>query len=107
MDEYTLRKERLRKKKRRREQRIFIGCLVAVLLIAGLVMGWVILRHYRAQIIMGSERVQLVVPVTQNENEPREVTQMERPILDVQLLTVNEYSRPGIPLEQVSGIVVH
>ena len=107
MDEYTLRKERLRKKKRRREQRIFIGCLVAVLLIAGLVMGWVILRHYRAQIIMGSERVQLVVPVTQNENEPREVTQMERPILDVQLLTVNEYSRPGIPLEQVNGIVVH
>lgn len=29
------------------------------------------------------------------------------PPLDVQLLTVNEYSRPGIPLEKVKGIVVH
>ena len=29
------------------------------------------------------------------------------PPLDVQLLTVNEYSRPGIPLEKVKGIVIH
>lgn len=40
-------------------------------------------------------------------NQPREVTEMDRPPLDVQLLTVNEYSRPGIVLEQVNGIVVH
>lgn len=31
----------------------------------------------------------------------------EQPDLDVQLLTVNEYSRPGIALEKVNGIVVH
>lgn len=30
-----------------------------------------------------------------------------RPELDVALLTVNEYSRPAIPLEQVKGIVIH
>lgn len=30
-----------------------------------------------------------------------------RPELDVQLLTVNEYSRPGIALEQINGIVIH
>lgn len=29
------------------------------------------------------------------------------PPLDVQLLTVNDYSRPGIPIEQVNGIAVH
>lgn len=29
------------------------------------------------------------------------------PELDVQLLTQNEYSRPGIPLNQVNGIVIH
>lgn len=29
------------------------------------------------------------------------------PEMDTQLLTVNEYSRPGIPLEEVKGIVVH
>lgn len=54
---------------------------------------------------MGSERVQLAAPFL--EEQPREVTQMDRPPLDVQLLTVNEYSRPGIPLTQVNGIVVH
>ena len=30
-----------------------------------------------------------------------------RPDMDVQLLTVNDYSRPGIALEQVNAIVVH
>lgn len=30
-----------------------------------------------------------------------------RPELDVQLLTQNEYSRPGISLDQVNGIVIH
>ncbi|MCI5699411.1 MAG: N-acetylmuramoyl-L-alanine amidase [Lachnospiraceae bacterium] len=30
-----------------------------------------------------------------------------QPDLDVQLLTVNEFSRPGIPLDHVNGIVVH
>lgn len=29
------------------------------------------------------------------------------PDLDVELLDINEYSRPGIPLEQVNGIVIH
>ena len=29
------------------------------------------------------------------------------PQLDVELLDVNEYSRPGIPLEQINGIVIH
>lgn len=29
------------------------------------------------------------------------------PDIDVQLLTVNEYSRPGIALQQVKGIVIH
>ena len=54
---------------------------------------------------MSSERVQLAAPFT--TDQPREVTEMERPPLEVQLLTVNEYSRPGIPLEQVYGIVIH
>lgn len=31
----------------------------------------------------------------------------DRPKLDVQLLTYNEYSRPGDALEQVNGIVIH
>ena len=30
-----------------------------------------------------------------------------RPYIDVQLLTPNEYSRPGIPTEELKGIVIH
>ena len=33
--------------------------------------------------------------------------QVERPELDVQLLTVNEYSRPGTPADQIRSVVVH
>ena len=32
---------------------------------------------------------------------------VEQPELDVQLLTVNEYSRPGLALDEVNGIVIH
>lgn len=31
----------------------------------------------------------------------------DMPELDVQLLTVNEYSRPGIALDQIGGVVIH
>ena len=104
MDEYTLRQRRLRERKRR-ERRVIFGILAVILFLSCTVAGWLIVRHRRAQIIMGSERVQLDVPVL--EKQPREVTEMERPPLDVQLLTINDYSRPGIPLEQVNGIVIH
>ena len=79
--------------------------LLVILLVSCLFAGWLIRRHHRAQIIMGSERVQL--DRSPSAGQPREVTEMERPPLDVQLLTINEYSRPGIPLEQVNGIVIH
>lgn len=31
----------------------------------------------------------------------------EQPDLDVELLSINKYSRPGVALEQVNGIVIH
>lgn len=79
--------------------------LCVVILVSGMIAAWMIHRHRSAQIIMGSERVQLMAPIS--GDQPREVTEMERPPLDVQLLTVNEYSRPGIALERVNGIVIH
>lgn len=83
-----------------------VYCTLAVsLLFFSVFVGSLILRHHRARVIMGSEHVQLSAPV--RTDQPLEVTQMDRPPLNVQLLTVNEYSRPGIPLEQVTGIVVH
>ena len=48
---------------------------------------------------------------TTEEEKQTEVTVTkyvaDQPELDVELLTVNEYSRPGAVLEQVNGIVVH
>ena len=101
MNEYALR----RRRKRKNERRVLIVSLLVILLVSCLFAGWLIRRHHRAQIIMGSERVQL--DRSPSAGQPREVTEMERPPLDVQLLTVNEYSRPGIPLEQVNGLVIH
>ena len=35
------------------------------------------------------------------------ISSAERPALDVQLLSVNEYSRPGIQVDHIDGIVIH
>lgn len=32
---------------------------------------------------------------------------LQRPELDVDLLTINEYSRPGVSLDSINGIVIH
>ena len=39
--------------------------------------------------------------------EARNESFVGAPPFDVELLVVNEYSRPGIPLEQINGIVIH
>ena len=39
--------------------------------------------------------------------EARNESFVGAPPFDVELLDVNEYSRPGIPLEQITGIVIH
>ncbi|SFQ16252.1 N-acetylmuramoyl-L-alanine amidase [Lachnospiraceae bacterium XBB1006] len=39
--------------------------------------------------------------------QEQKLSYKEQPELDVELLTVNPYSRPGIALEKVKGIVVH
>lgn len=38
---------------------------------------------------------------------PGRAVSADKPSIDVELLTVNSYSRPGIPLDKVNGIVVH
>lgn len=38
---------------------------------------------------------------------PQEGVTADPPDIDVQLLTVNEYSRPGVELSKIKGIVVH
>ncbi len=90
--------------RRRRRSRIWI---ILIVISAVCLMGvWGIHRkQVRARVL-----AETPVVTSQESDLPanaREVTEMDRPPLDVQLLTVNEYSRPGITLEQVNGIVIH
>lgn len=90
--------------RRRRRSRIWI---ILIVISAVCLMGvWAVHRkQVRARVL-----AETPVVTSQESDLPanaREVTEMDRPPLDVQLLTVNEYSRPGIALEQVNGIVIH
>lgn len=105
MDEY----ERRRVKKRKRERRRLFTAYGVLLFAAVAIVFSLLHRHGRSdrapQPAQAAETE--LFSMTEGAAKTREVTEMERPDLDVQLLTVNEYSRPGIVLEQVNGIVVH
>ena len=101
MDEY----ERRRYRKRKRERARLFAVYGALALLAFAV-GFLLLRGRD-----GRETIEPAGPrtvsMTDGAADVRRVTEMERPSLDVQLLTVNEYSRPGLVLEEVNGIVIH
>ena len=112
MDEQAIKRKRYKNNRRkndprysRRRRRIWI--YLAVLSVVCLLGVWAI---HRREVKKRALLREVPVVVTETEDLPagaREVTEMERPPLDVQLLTVNEYSRPGITLEAVNGIVIH
>lgn len=76
-------------------------------------------RQRRRRILLFMLSVLLVVLVVVIVNKVRERAEEQRllkqrnesfvgaPPFEVDLLDVNEYSRPGIPLEKVKGIVIH
>lgn len=86
---------RLRKRKRKKQQYIIVkwGIIIAILglcaAIAACGIGK-ILNHFNDT----------------TDNDINKVVE-DAPDLDVQLLTVNDYSRPGIAMEQINGIVIH
>ena len=72
--------------KKRRMLR-WIGC---ILLLAAIVVGII-----------------KVTDVIQNIRQPKQKVITDTPQFDVDLLTVNEYSRPGIERSEINGIVIH
>ena len=48
-----------------------------------------------------------VTDVIQNIRQPKQKVITDTPQFDVDLLTVNEYSRPGIERSEINGIVIH
>lgn len=79
----TARQRQLENRRRIRRILVVLAGIVVVFLIAG---------HF-----MGGKK----------ERVPADGDITGQPELDVQLLTVNEFSRPGIPIEQINGIVIH
>lgn len=85
------RKRRMRKKKRQRMIKRMV--LTAIFVLALILLGRVITQ------IAGNRKAQASA-------KPQKVVE-DPPSYDVELLTVNEYSRPGTAIDPVTGIVVH
>ena len=85
-------------RKEERQRQLFFRMMTAGLVIAAVVM-----------------RIVTIVTVKRHKEEEtaeeQEITVEkyidQQPELDVELLTINEYSRPALALEQVNGIVIH
>lgn len=78
-------------------QRVILAGLAVLLLVAAVV---VMVRGCGKK-DSAAETIKENVSGVSNEDIPG------RPDMDVDLLSVNEYSRPGTPLEKVNGIVMH
>ena len=78
------------KRKRKKRRSISFRWISCVALLALIVVSIVKVKQFAAA----------------KESEPVPIA-AEAPDLDVELLTVNAYSRPGIALDQVNGIVIH
>lgn len=103
-EEYKHLKE-LRRKKRRREVMIARICVfggggLILLVIALMIYSFVIAPH------MGKEAISNNIEEETQKEETYFIIE-EKPNIDVQLLTPNNYSRPGIATEPITNIVVH
>ena len=92
--EQRMRREVLRRKKQKR-RRIQIAARIGVL-VFGLVLSALLVKGL----------IGLIHAHVSAQTSVQKVVQ-EQPDMDVELLTINEYSRPGTALEQVNAIVIH
>ena len=88
-------------RRRRRQQQVriqrmllLLGIVLVVIFI--FVLGGKLLRWIRGKHLAAADVPAAITKVVENP-----------PDYDVQLLTINDYSRPGLAIDQVNGIVVH
>lgn len=81
-------------KKARRQVSKKIVLLVLILVVLIIIIAGVTKHHRR-----NTQTIPASIPV--------DMELEDRPPLDVELLSINEYSRPGIALDEVKGIVIH
>lgn len=97
--EYERRQAARRAARRKRQKRALIfklSCVIFCFVILGIT----------AREVARLVKDRSAKPVARQVAAPKKIVQTP-PEIDEQLLTVNEFSRPGIPLEEVKGIVVH
>lgn len=88
---------RKRQHQQRRQQSILRNLLILSAAVCVLLASAILYRLYQNR--QNASRTQ--------QQAQQSVGKIPRPALDVDLLTVNEYSRPAIALEQVKGVVIH
>lgn len=110
-------RERKGRKRRKRRARMFrsmaIGFSVTIMIGTLLGAGYLAVRVYREW--TKKEDVQTIATIDVEEETNQDIREwakfyameLERPALAVDLLTVNEYSRPGEALPEVKSIFVH
>lgn len=98
-----MRKRRVRRRgKKDRRQQILLRVLSVVIVVSTvLLVGSFALQKWKNRALQAE-------PVdSENEAVEGDIDWFGAPEIDVELLTVNPYSRPGIALKAVKGIVVH
>ena len=88
--------ERERRKRRRRIQNAAIWGIAILVMAAGI---WLILS------LMPKEEMEVSVTIPETETETEQ--DVPSPDIDIQLLTINDYSRPGEQVDAVEKIVIH
>lgn len=88
--DYSMRKKR---KRRRRNIQIIVRLSMVLLLVLTVALAVHLIDSKVSKQVLAKAQSQKVVE--------------EAPDYDVQLLTINDYSRPGTAIDQVKGIVVH
>lgn len=96
-------KRRVKMTKKRRQRQLIRR---AVLSLSGAIIGIVILITLGDKVFLFDDNSQDVYNQI-GEGDTYSTDWIGAPEIDVQLLDVNEYSRPGIALEKVNGIVIH
>ena len=92
-------RKRYKKRRTRKEQ---LQMRILMIIIAVILLGSILGIIHKVK----QERAQQTVSDSSWDITDKKYVD-QRPELDVELLPVNEYSRPGLALKKVRGIVVH
>ncbi len=107
--EIELQRQRvIKSRKRKRKRRIIKSVIVLCELGFIIILGFLFYHLLKAMILNGSdEKKDVVEAVSVHRTEMIEANNTQKPEILEDFLTVNEYSRPGEPLQSVNNLFVH